>query len=175
MLKPQTAATSQRWNALQQTTSSASILPARSSTKLRSHLAAALPQYYADNFGWEEMTAAVARTYNSLPPEERARTAIIGNNFGESGAIDFFGKKYGLPKSIGVHQNYFLWGPRNYTGEIMIVLGDRPDSLRRWCNQVEIGAELNHPYNPMENNPVLVCRGLKWNLQEVWPRLKKWD
>ena len=141
----------------------------------RGHLAAALPQYYADNFGWEEMTAAVARIYNSLPPEERAKTAIVGNNFGESGAIDFFGKRYGLPKSIGVHQSYFLWGPRNYTGEIMIVLGDRPDALRRLCNQVEIAAELSHPYNPMENGPVLVCRGLKWNLQEVWPRVKKWD
>jgi len=141
----------------------------------KGHLAAALPQYYADNFGWEEMTAAVARVYNSLPPDERAKTAIIGNNFGESGAIDFFGKKYGLPKSIGVHQNYFLWGPRNYTGEIMIVLGDRPDSLRRWCKQVEVGAELYDPYNPMENDPVLVCRGLKWNLQEVWPKVKKWN
>ncbi len=141
----------------------------------KSHLAAALPQYYADDFGWEEMTAAVARVYHSLPVEEQAKAAIFGNNFGEAGAIDFFGPKYGLPKAIGGHQNYFLWGPRNYTGEILIVLGDDPESLRRWCNQVEVAAELCHPYNPLENDPVLVCRGLKWNLQEIWPKLKNWE
>ncbi len=142
----------------------------------RSHLAAALPHYYAWAFGWEEMTAAVARVFSSLRPEERAKTAIFGNNFAEAGAIDLLGPKYGLPKAISGHQSYFLWGPRNYTGEIIIVLGDRPENLRRYCNQVEVAAELHNPYaRPSENRPVLVCRGLKWNLQEIWPKLKAWD
>jgi len=26
----------------------------------------------------------------------------------------FFGVIYGLPKAISGHQNYYLWGPRNY-------------------------------------------------------------
>ena len=26
-----------------------------------------------------------------------------------AGAIDLFGQKYGLPKAISGHQNYFLW------------------------------------------------------------------
>ena len=68
---------------------------------------------------------------------------IIGNNFAESGAIDLLGPRYGLPKSIGVHQSYWLWGPRNYTGEIMIVLGDRPEALAQLCNSVEVVARLN--------------------------------
>jgi hypothetical protein len=122
------------------------------------------------------MTAAVVRVYYSLPPEERAKTAIFGNNFGEAGAMDLFGPKYGLPKAISGHQSYFLWGPRNYTGETLIVLGDRPENLRQYCNQVQVAAELHHPYaRPSENRPVLVCRGLKWNLQEIWPRVKNWD
>ncbi len=142
----------------------------------RSHVAALLPQHYADQFGWEEMTAAVARIYNSLPPEDRVKTAIVGNNYGESGAIDFFGKKYGLPKSIGVHQSYFLWGPRHYHGEVLIVLGDRREGLAPKCDHVSVGAVLNHPYAiPWENGEVLVCRGLKWDLQKVWRQVKKWD
>lgn len=142
----------------------------------RGHQLSALPQYYADSFGWPEMAQAAARVYWSLPPEERAKAGIIGNNFGQSGAIDFFGPKLGLPKSIGVHQNYFLWGPRNYSGEILIVLGDRRAVLADECRQVEVGAVLSHPYaEPSENGEVLVCRGLKWNLKEIWPRLKKWN
>ncbi len=140
-------------------------LPFKLPASERSHTAAVLPHYYAWALGWEEMTAAVARVYQSLPREERSKTAIFGNNFGEAGAIDLFGPKYGLPKAIGGHQSYFLWGPRNYT-----------ESLRQYCNQVEVGAELYHPYaRPSENRPVLVCRGLKWNLGEVWPKVKNWD
>ncbi len=151
-------------------------LPFKLPASERSHVAAALPHYYAWSFGWEGMVAAVARGYHSLPPEERAKAAIFGNNFAEAGAIDLLGPKYGLPKAIGGHQSYFLWGPRNYTGEIIIVLGDRPENLRQYCNQVEVAAQLYHPYaRPFENGPVLVCRGLKWNLQQAWPRVKSWD
>lgn len=29
--------------------------------------------------------------------------------------------------AISGHQNYFLWGPRNCTGMVPILLGDRPE------------------------------------------------
>ena len=68
--------------------------------------------------------AARGSYYHTLSPEEQRKTAIFANNYGEGGAIDFFGPKYGLPKAIGGHQNYWIWGPRDYTGESMIVLGE---------------------------------------------------
>jgi hypothetical protein len=150
--------------------------PLKPQASERAHARVALPHYFAWQFGWPEMVQAVARAYHSLSPEEQAKTAIIGNNFAESGAVDLLGPAYGLPKSIGVHQSYWLWGPRNYTGEIMIVLGDRPESLKQWCNNVEVVAELDNPYGTVfERHPVLLCRGLKQNLQQVWPKLKDWD
>jgi len=82
-----------------------------------------LPQHFADEFGWEEMAREVGRVYNALPPEQRAKTAIFANSYGQAGAIDFFGGKYSLPKAISSHQSYWLWGPRDYTGESVIVLG----------------------------------------------------
>jgi 4-amino-4-deoxy-L-arabinose transferase-like glycosyltransferase len=136
---------------------------------------AALPQHYADQFGWEEMVVAVAYIYRSLPPEERAKTAIFGNNYGEAGAVDFFGPRYGLPKAIGAHQTYFLWGPRHYTGEIVIVLGGSRRNLEAQFESVTEAAVLNHPYAiPFENRPIFLCRGLKTLLPELWPRLKRW-
>ena len=134
-----------------------------------------LPQYYADEFPWPGMVEAVAHVYHSLPPEEQQRTAIFANNYGQAAAIDFFGPQHGLPRAISGHQNYFLWGPRNYTGEIVIVLGDVESSAREHFDSVTVAATLNNPYAySYENRPILLCRGLKWNLQTEWSRVKKW-
>ena len=80
--------------------------------RIENHKLGPLPQLFADQFGWEEMAAAVARIYHGLPADIRPRTAIFGQNYGQAGAIDLFGPKYGLPPAISGHQNYFLWGPR---------------------------------------------------------------
>jgi len=135
-----------------------------------------LPQLYADQFGWKEMTAVVAHAFNSLPPDVRAKTAIFGQNYGQAGAIDLFGPKYGLPPAISAHQTYFLWGPRGYTGESMIVMDDHQQRLERYFASVEKVGSVYHPYSmPYEHFDVFYCRGLKQNLQEVWPRLKNWN
>jgi hypothetical protein len=135
----------------------------------------ALPQYYADEFPWPGLVAEVARVYHSLTPEEQQRTAIFGSNYGQAAAVDFFGPQYGLPKAVSGHQNYFLWGPRNYTGEIVILLGDTEEGARKAFESVTVAATLNNPYAyRYENRPILLCRGLKWDLQKEWLRVKHW-
>lgn len=134
-----------------------------------------LPQYYADEFPWPGLVVAVARVYHSLTPEEQKRTAIFGQNYGQAAAVDFFGPQYGLPKAISGHQNYFLWGPRHYTGDIVILMGEEEEDARDDFESVTVAATLNNPYAyRYENYPVLLCRGLKWDLQQGWPRVKKW-
>jgi len=141
----------------------------------RSFVGEALPQYYADEFPWPGLVEAVARVYHSLPPEEQQRAAIYGTNYGQAAAVDFFGPKYGLPKAISGHQNYFLWGPRHYTGDIVILLGEEEREARKHFDSVTVAATLNNPYAyRYENRPILLCRGLKWNLQADWSRVKKW-
>ena len=141
----------------------------------RSFIGETLPQYYADEFPWPGMVATVAGVFHSLTPEEQQRTAIFGSNYGQAAAIDFFGPQYGLPKAISGHQNYFLWGPRHYTGDIVILLGGLEHEAREQFESVTVAATLNNPYAyRYENRPILLCRGLKWNLQTEWSRVKKW-
>jgi hypothetical protein len=135
-----------------------------------------LPQYFADEFGWEDMVREVARVYHGLSPEEQARTAIFGNGYGEAAAIDYFGAKYGLPKAISPHQNYWYWGPRNYTGDIVIVLRSDGRGDREHFKSVEVVGHVGHEYSRRdEHYDIFLCRGLKWNLKDVWPKTKKWD
>lgn len=137
---------------------------------------AALPQQYADMFGWPEMVAVVARAYNNLSPADRAKCAIFGQNYGQAGAVDLFGPQYGLPKAISAHQNYYYWGPRNYTGEVMLVMNDRREVLEKIFEHVEQVGVVHHPYAiPYENDkPLHLCRGLKMPMRELWPKIKKW-
>jgi hypothetical protein len=135
-----------------------------------------LPQHFGDEFGWEEMVAATAQLYYSLPPDERLRTGILAGTYGDAGAIDFFGPRYGLPKSISPHQNYYYWGPREYTGGSLILLHYELEDAQRGCQSVQIGTTLNNPYAMQEEHyTILVCRGSKIPLAEAWPRLKVWN
>ena len=135
-----------------------------------------LPQYFADEFGWDEMAREVALVYNSLSSAERARTAIFANNYGEAAAIDFFGPKYGLPKAISNHQTYWYWGSRDFDGSTVIVLGSNSGRDRDFFERVDIAGWVRHPYSRLDEHfPILVCRGLKTDFHTLWPQIKRWN
>ncbi|HEY6843129.1 MAG TPA: glycosyltransferase, partial [Thermoanaerobaculia bacterium] len=135
-----------------------------------------MPQFFADRFGWPEMVAAVAKAYDSLPPAERVKTAIFGNDYGQAAAIDFYGPRYGLPKSIGSHLTYWMWGPRGYTGESVLVLGDNRASLEREFDVVKPMATIGHPFAmAQEHFTLYLAQKPHQTFQTWWPQLKKYD
>ena len=141
-----------------------------------SHMRAILPQHFADEFGWEEIVAKVNQAYSQLSPEERPGCGIFAQNYGQAGAIDFFGRRFGLPPALSGHQTYFLWGPRGYSGNCLIVLDDSREVLEGLFEHVEyVGKSADNPYALEREIPVFICRGAKFgSLAELWPRLKKW-
>ena len=136
-----------------------------------------LPQIFGDQFGWPELVADVARVWNGLTPEERARAAIFANNYGEAGAINLFGPAHGLPRAISAHQNHFFWGPRGFRGDVLVVLQDDRESLERALRLGRGGRRGTSTRGgwPRRTAPIWVCRGLKTPLPELWPRLKHWN
>lgn len=137
----------------------------------------ALPQHYADMHGWPEMAETVAQVYQSLPAEQQQKATIFAQNYGQAGAIDFFGARYGLPKAISGHNNYWLWGPERSGGDgsVIIVIGGDEAEMRTQFASVERAATIQHPYaRRFESNlPVYVCRGLQIDIAEAWPMLKR--
>ncbi len=136
-----------------------------------------LPQPFADMFGWEDMVARVARVYRALPDSDRVRCAIFTGNYGEAGAIDFFGASLGLPHAISRHNNYWLWGPRGYTGEVVIIVGmgrnDTHDDFRSVTLADTTACTHCMPY---ENGaPIWVCRGLNMPLAQRWRAIRHYD
>jgi 4-amino-4-deoxy-L-arabinose transferase-like glycosyltransferase len=139
-----------------------------------------LPQHFADMFGWEELTATIAGIYKGLAPDEQRRCLIYVRNYGEAAAIDYYGKKYNLPKASCPHNSYWSWGPPRWDGGIAIVMGTSRDpqaslaDLRPYFESVEQVSSTSCSYcMPYENNrPLFLCRGAKFSFQEIWPAEK---
>ena len=152
-------------------------LPFKIPRSERSHARAALPQHYSDQFGWNEIVTGVVGAWNRIPPEERKDCGIFAQDYGQAGAIDFLGPKYRLPPALSGHQTWWLWGPRGYSGNCMIVLDDDQETLEKiWTNVEYVGRTPDNPYALEKDLTIFICRGLKQGtLVEFWPQLKKWQ
>ena len=141
-----------------------------------SHARAVLPQWYADQFGWEEIVDETALAWNRIPAQDRANCGIFAQDYGQAGAIDFLGRRYGLPPALSGHQTWFLWGPRGYSGNCLIVLGDNREQLEQLFDHVEyVGTSGDNPYALEKQIGVFICRGAKFGtLAQLWPQLKRW-
>lgn len=131
---------------------------------------AELPQIYADRFGWEEMTETVATVYESLTPAERTDCLIVCRNYGEAGAITYYGRHHGLPPAVSQHNSYFLWGPGEKSGNVVIAVGYSEEDLRASFESVNAAAQVRTQYSmPYERNlTVYVARGLTRPFKEAW-------
>ncbi len=133
-----------------------------------------LPQMFADMLGWPQQVDTVASVFRSLPVKDQSRVAILTSNYGQAGAIDYFGASRGLPRAISGHNNYYLWGPREYDGQVVITVGMSIEQLKPIFDQIDLAATITNEYAmPQETNlPVYICRRPKKTLQQAWPRLK---
>jgi hypothetical protein len=55
-------------------------------------------------------------------------------------------------------------------------VGVRRQNLEPLFNSIEVAGEVGHPYAmPYEHFTIYYCRQPKISLQQVWPRIKKWE
>ncbi|HSP97966.1 MAG TPA: glycosyltransferase family 39 protein [Candidatus Dormibacteraeota bacterium] len=135
-----------------------------------------VPQIFADMLGWEDLVAEIARVYHALPPADRTRAVIWGRDYGVAGAVDLFGRRQGLPAAVSGAQNYFLWGPGERSGEVMIAVSFPEEVLRPWFGHVELAGQVRCPYCMPDRQlqRIYVCRDPVRPLADFWPLTKCW-
>jgi hypothetical protein len=138
---------------------------------------AELPQIYADMFGWEEMAADVSAVYLSLPGPERVSAAVLARNYGEAASLEYWSRKYPLPRVISTHNNYWLWGyPKEGLATIIVLGGRSEDHLKAWEEVRHAATHAARYAMPYETNlPVFICRGLRVSLEAIWEREKNFN
>lgn len=146
--------------------------------------AGSFPQYLGDRFGWDTMTATVAKVYDGLPAAERSHACIFTINYGEASALNLLGPQYHLPPAISGHNNYYLWGPGSCDGSVLIAVGvvpQYPESqiLGTSYARVTQAATITCAYCMTEEDdiPVSVYAQPKFAnfARDLWPRLKHFN
>lgn len=130
---------------------------------------------YADMHGWPEFAAAARHAYDALPPAERARTVIFALDYGQASALRFFEPT--LPVISG-HNQYWLWGYGNASGQSVLELGGSCWNDERYFAHAKPLAQYvtAQPVMPYENNlTFLQCTGLRVPMRTLWNNSKNYS
>ncbi len=135
-----------------------------------------IPQHLAERLHGPAVVQAITTAFATLSPEERERAGIFTTHLGQGGAVNLWGPAARLPRAIGSHNNYWLWGPGETSGEVMIVVWPRDRDLSWWFADVERVAEFDCPYcvHSLTKQSVYVGRSPKRRLAEMWPDRKEY-
>jgi 4-amino-4-deoxy-L-arabinose transferase-like glycosyltransferase len=101
-----------------------------------------LPQDFADMLGWEEMTQKMAAAYNSLDSNEKKNTILFCDNYGQAGAVNYYGEKYNLPQAYSDNASFLYWIPDSLKFDILVLVTDDKNEMQHPFIKDFVSAEL---------------------------------
>jgi 4-amino-4-deoxy-L-arabinose transferase-like glycosyltransferase len=137
----------------------------------------ALPQDFADMLGWPALAAAVADAYAALPDSVRADVAVLAANYGQAGALDYYGWRVGLPPVVSPAGSYWFFGPGDRVADPVLTVGVPATSLFRRCARVVplgiVRREESRWLVPEERNvPIHLCESPNPSLRAGWRNMR---
>ncbi|HXL23872.1 MAG TPA: glycosyltransferase family 39 protein [Candidatus Dormibacteraeota bacterium] len=137
-----------------------------------------LHDQFREEIGWRELAQAVARVYNALPAEERARTGVLTGNYGEGGALNLYGPRYGLPRAMSGTNSFWYRGYDPRQPQTVILAGFDLDEGRELFESCSVAEKNANPYGVVneesrEHPDILLCRNLKKTWPEFWQSFRR--
>ncbi|KAA3612540.1 MAG: phospholipid carrier-dependent glycosyltransferase [Calditrichaeota bacterium] len=132
-----------------------------------------LPQDYADQLGWNEVADIVQFSYNQLTDAEKQSCIIYGENYGDSGCVDFYGNQYGLPKAVSMSSNYLPWAPEKIDAKVVFWVGGNLNTVENYFNDVDIAGRITNPFARERGLAVFICKDAKPALHKSWAQALK--
>jgi hypothetical protein len=132
---------------------------------------------YADMIGWPELTQQVSAVYAGLPASDRGSVIIVASNYGEAGALQFYGR--GLPPVVCAHLTYYYWAPAQMAPSTLIVVGYPRDYLQSLLGgDIQEAGTIGNAFgihNEEYGKSIWIVRNPRTALRQVWPQLKSLD
>jgi 4-amino-4-deoxy-L-arabinose transferase-like glycosyltransferase len=126
-----------------------------------------------ETIGWPEFVESVRATAESLPAEQQAAAVVFTRNYGEAGALEW----YGLGRSVFSGHNAFgAWGPPTEGARPVIVIGlTDPATSFADCRVAAMINNAADAENEERGRPIWVCSAPLGSWAEQWPRLVHLD
>ncbi|WP_243788253.1 glycosyltransferase family 39 protein [Saccharopolyspora gloriosae] len=124
--------------------------------------------------GWPELAETVAHVYRSLPPDQRERTAIVGESYHLAGALDVLGPELGLPGVHSPHRGYWFFGAPPDSATVLLYVGGA-EPLKPYFAEsrrlATVRTELDL-VNVAQGVSVIRYDGPKLPWSRLWPRIR---
>jgi hypothetical protein len=120
-----------------------------------------LPQDYMDMTGWKQLAGLAAMAYDKLDSQQKKDCILFANNYGQAGALDFYGKNYHLPTPICLSDSYVFWAPDSLEAKNYIITDHQPGQIPVLFDRFsEIGV-INNYYFRENGLKVYLCQDPK--------------
>jgi hypothetical protein len=133
----------------------------------------ALDSDQLETIGWPEFADTVRATVDSLPADQRTRAVVFTRNYGEAGALDWYG--LGRPTFSG-HNAFGDWGPPSEGAGPVIVVGLADPTAN--FTDCRVAAMINNDAdadNEERGQPIWICSAPQGGWAVQWPRLVHLD
>ncbi|MEP6699298.1 MAG: glycosyltransferase family 39 protein [Verrucomicrobiota bacterium] len=132
-----------------------------------------------EEIGWPELVETIAGIRDSLPPEERTRVSILAGNYGEAGAINLYGARFGLPQAISGINSYWARGYGNPPPETLIVVGLSRKFLEDTFASCELAGHITNRYGVAneeshDHQEIFLCRDLRESWPAFWQKFRRY-
>ncbi len=106
-----------------------------------------LPQDYADQLGWRELTDKVAAAYHKEP--DPAAVMIFCENYGQAAALRVIGEAAGLPEPVSFSDAFNAWVPRGFDPPVTVLYyinDEQGEDVTELFASVAIIAAIENPH-----------------------------
>jgi hypothetical protein len=123
-----------------------------------------LPQDFADMLSWKEMTLKIATLYQSLDSSQKRQTILDADNYGEIGAINYYGSQYGLPNAMGHSASFLFWVPADFFKSNIVILATdfRPVMQEAYVREFQSSSIIDSISDPLAREWGSYIILLKW-------------
>ncbi len=133
-----------------------------------------LPQDYADQLGWTELTKLTLLAYEKIPDTSKA--LIYAENYGQAGAISIIGRKYGLPEAVSFSDSYRYWTPLRFDPDIeyFIYINDElGEDVKSSFRDIEQIGHISNVHAREYGTAVYLCTSPVRSFNVLWSEVLK--
>ncbi|HXR84231.1 MAG TPA: glycosyltransferase family 39 protein [Hanamia sp.] len=138
-----------------------------------------LPQDFGDMLGWKEMTEKTAKAYSSLTSEEKKNTFIFADNYGEAGAINYYGNQYNLPTVYSDNASFLYWLPESgHITNVILVTDDKEEMQHDFLkdfSSVILSDSITNPLAREHGSLIIIMKGANEKFNEMFTEKIKKD